>query len=199
MNERKWNAEAVEAGEFQAFRQIVAALRAPDGCPWDREQTMESLKPCMINEMTEALAAIDIYRETKCAENLCEELGDVLLQVVLLAQIAQEEGLFTMEDVIRAISRKMLRRHPHVFGETGIFPEIDELVRKYQAEYEASGQAKKDMEQGMTAGEIPGLWAAIKCEEKKDRTPEMEQLEKLAFQESAREVARHLAQKCDKK
>ena len=109
-NKAEWDEAGVSAGRFEAFRQVVAALRSENGCPWDREQTFESLKPCMINEMTEAIAAINIYKEEKDAENLCEELGDVLLQVVLLAQIAQEEGLFQIEDVIRGISRNMIRR-----------------------------------------------------------------------------------------
>ena len=101
--------------------------------------------------MTEALAGIDLYRATNDAGNLCEELGDVLLQVVLLAQIAEEEGLFTIEDVIGGISRKMVRRHPHVFGTEG---------------------------QNMQAQEVPGRWEAIKKAEKQNRTPEQETREK---------------------
>ena len=76
--------EGIEAGDFEAFRGVVAELRGEHGCPWDKEQTFESLKPCMVNEMTEALAGIDLYGETGDSANLCEELGDVLLQVVLL-------------------------------------------------------------------------------------------------------------------
>ena len=102
--------------DFESFRQIIETLRSENGCPWDRAQTLESLKPCMVNEMTEAIAGIDLYRKSGNAENLCEELGDVLLQVVLLSQIAKEEGLFDIDDVIRKISKKMVHRHPHVFG-----------------------------------------------------------------------------------
>ena len=98
---------------FEDLRGIVAALRAEDGCPWDREQTHESLKPCLESECREVLEAID----KKDMDNLCEELGDVLLNVMLQSQIAQEEGAFTMEDVIDGVSRKMVRRHPFVFGE----------------------------------------------------------------------------------
>lgn len=101
---------------FDDFVKIIEGLRAPDGCPWDRQQTHESLKPCMVNETAEALAAIDVWRETGDSGNLCEELGDMLLQVVLQSQIASEEGLFTIGDVVQSISEKMLRRHPHVFG-----------------------------------------------------------------------------------
>ena len=96
MNQR--HESETRISEFDKFREIVARLRGRDGCPWDRAQTMESLKPCMINEMTEAVAGIDLYKATGNPENLCEELGDVLLQVVLLSQIAEEEGLFTIEN-----------------------------------------------------------------------------------------------------
>lgn len=102
---------------FEDYVNIISRLRAPDGCPWDRKQTHESLKNCMINETTEALAAIDVWKETGDSDNLCEELGDMLLQVVLQSQIAAEEGLFTIADVIRKAGEKMVRRHPHVFGQ----------------------------------------------------------------------------------
>ncbi len=91
---------------------IIARLRGDHGCPWDRAQTHESLIPCLRDECEEAVQAI----EKKDSENLCEELGDVLLQVLLHAQIAKEEGLFTMEDVVNGLAEKMVRRHPHVFG-----------------------------------------------------------------------------------
>ena len=102
--------------EFDRFVEIVAKLRAPDGCPWDRAQTHESLKPACIEEAAEVICGINILTETGSPENLKEELGDLLMQVVIHAQIAEEEGLFTMEDVCRGISEKMIRRHPHVFG-----------------------------------------------------------------------------------
>lgn len=96
--------------------EIIKTLRGENGCPWDRAQTHESLKPCMTEEAAELLASIRIYNQTGNPENMREELGDVLLQVVMHAQIAEEEGLFTMEDVVDEVSRKMIRRHPHVFG-----------------------------------------------------------------------------------
>ena len=92
---------------------IIAKLRSPEGCPWDREQTFESLKKCLADEAQEVFEAVD----NKDMENLCEELGDVLLQVVLYSQIAKEAGAFTIDDVIDGISEKMVRRHPHVFGD----------------------------------------------------------------------------------
>jgi tetrapyrrole methylase family protein/MazG family protein len=103
--------------EFERLKEIVARLRAEDGCPWDREQTHESLKPECIEEAAEVICGINILKETGNADNLKEELGDLLLQVVMHAQIAEEEGLFSMDDVCRGISEKMIRRHPHVFGE----------------------------------------------------------------------------------
>ena len=101
--------------EFDRLKEVVARLRAEDGCPWDREQTHTSLKPECIEEAAEVICGINILEETGNADNLQEELGDLLLQVVMHAQIAEEEGLFTMEDVCRGISEKMIRRHPHVF------------------------------------------------------------------------------------
>ena len=97
---------------FDDLIEIISQLRAPGGCPWDIEQTHESLKKCLIEESGEVIGAID----KKDDENLCEELGDLLLQVVMHAQIASEENRFTMKDVIQGVSEKMIRRHPHVFG-----------------------------------------------------------------------------------
>lgn len=91
---------------------IIAELRIDHGCPWDRAQTHESMIPCLEDECREAIEAI----RQKDDENLCEELGDVLLQVLLHARIAEEEGRFTMEDVVNGLAEKMVRRHPHVFG-----------------------------------------------------------------------------------
>ena len=101
---------------FDELKEVVRRLRAEDGCPWDREQTHASLKPACIEEAAEVICGINVYEETGNAENLKEELGDLLLQVVMQAQIAEEEGIFTLDDVITGISEKMIRRHPHVFG-----------------------------------------------------------------------------------
>ncbi len=106
--------------KFERFRSIVAKLRAEDGCPWDREQTHESLKAPCIEEACEVVCAINILGATGNAENLKEELGDLLFQVLIHAQIAEEEGLFGIEDVIESISEKMIRRHPHVFGNVAV-------------------------------------------------------------------------------
>ncbi len=105
--------EMKEHYSFQELREIVAELRSPEGCPWDREQTYESLKKTLSDETQEVLDAVD----NKDMENLKEELGDLLLQVVFYAQIASEDGFFTLDDVISGLARKMVRRHPHVFGD----------------------------------------------------------------------------------
>ena len=102
---------------FEEFIDIIKTLRSENGCPWDREQTHTSLKPCMTEEAAELLAAIRIYDTTGNFENMREELGDILLQVIMHSQIAKEEGLFSIDEVITEISEKMIRRHPHVFGD----------------------------------------------------------------------------------
>lgn len=99
--------------DFNDLIEIIAQLRGPGGCPWDIKQTHESLKVCLEEEAGEVMEAIDNEDD----ENLCEELGDLLLQVVMHAQIASETGRFTMADVIQGVSAKMIRRHPHVFGD----------------------------------------------------------------------------------
>ena len=97
---------------YEEILNVIAQLRSEHGCPWDKAQTHESLIPCLRNECEEVVQAIEQHDE----ENLCEELGDVLLQVLLHARIAEEEGQFTMADVVNGLAEKMVRRHPHVFG-----------------------------------------------------------------------------------
>ena len=127
---------------------IIAELRSDHGCPWDRAQTHESMIPCLRDECEEVVQAI----MQKDDENLCEELGDVLLQVLLHAQIAKEEGRFTMEDVVDGLAQKMVRRHPHVFGnEEYGSPEQNRLrweeIKK--AEKEAKNRRKSRENQGL--------------------------------------------------
>ena len=97
---------------YEELLNVIAQLRGEHGCPWDKAQTHESLIPCLRNECEEVVQAIEQHDE----ENLCEELGDVLLQVLLHARIAEEEGQFTMADVVNGLAEKMVRRHHHVFG-----------------------------------------------------------------------------------
>ncbi len=99
--------------DFSELKEIVTILRSPEGCEWDRAQTFESMKKCLTDETNEVLSAID----NADYENLKEELGDLLLQVLLNSEVAKELGLFTIEDVIQTLSEKLIRRHPHVFGD----------------------------------------------------------------------------------
>jgi len=123
---------------FDEFVEVIAALRAPDGCPWDREQTHRSIAKNMVEEAYEAVHAI----ETNDVAELRDELGDVLLQVVLHSQIATDEGEFTIDDVVAAITAKIVRRHPHIFG---------------------------DAEAG-TASEVLRTWDTIKAGERADKS-----------------------------
>ncbi len=113
----------MEIKELKNLIDVVAKLRAPDGCPWDREQTHKSLKPNMLEEAYETIDAID----SNDMDNLREELGDVLLQVVLHAQIASEEGAFNIEDVAKELKEKLIHRHPHVFGNEKVSSTSDVL------------------------------------------------------------------------
>ena len=98
---------------YQELLEIVAELRSDHGCPWDRKQTHESMIKCLREESEEVIEAI----EKQDDENLCEELGYVMLQVLMHSQIAAEENRFTIEDVVDMLAKKLVRRHPHVFGD----------------------------------------------------------------------------------
>ncbi|ANU24720.1 nucleoside triphosphate pyrophosphohydrolase [Planococcus donghaensis] len=113
--------------EWQTFRSIIAKLRSPEGCPWDREQTHESLSPHLIEEVHELLQAI----QEEDDKAIVDELGDVLLQVFLHAQIGQDNGYFQIEDVLEAISAKMIRRHPHVFGDVSA-EDSEQVIANWQ-------------------------------------------------------------------
>ena len=133
------------AGEkFQKLVDIMARLRAPGGCPWDREQTFDTIKPYTLEETYEVLDAID----RRDWSGLTEELGDFLLQAVFYAQMAAEQNLFAMEDALDAINRKLIRRHPHVFGE----------------------------ESAQSAGDVKRIWGEVKAAEKKEQGKEEESL-----------------------
>lgn len=112
---------------FYRLVAIIARLRAPGGCPWDREQTHDSIKGNMLEEAYEAVETIDKGDMTK----LCEELGDILMQIVLHSQMAKEEGSFEIGDVIQTICDKLIYRHPHVFGETKV-KDSSEVVANWE-------------------------------------------------------------------
>ncbi|MFO8101023.1 MAG: nucleoside triphosphate pyrophosphohydrolase [Dehalococcoidia bacterium] len=140
-----------DLGTFEAFRRIVARLRAPDGCPWDRRQTHQSLKPYLIEEAYETLQTLDDGDTGK----LCEELGDLLLQIGLHARIAEESGEFEMADVLRGINEKLIRRHPHVFGNTQVADE-NEVMLNWEEIKRAEGKAEKSLFDGIPRG-IPSM------------------------------------------
>lgn len=114
--------------DWATFRQIIATLRGPNGCPWDQKQTHESLKKYLLEEAHEYLAAVDAEDDFA----MIEELGDVLLQVFLNAQIGEDQGYFTLEDVLASISEKMIRRHPHVFSDVSV-EDADDVVANWEA------------------------------------------------------------------
>jgi tetrapyrrole methylase family protein/MazG family protein len=140
----------------EGFQEIVAHLRAPDGCPWDREQTQQSLAPSLVEEAYEALSA----QEEKDADGLREELGDLLLVVLMMAQIASEDGDFAFADVVQGIHRKIVRRHPHVFGEV----EVDGtagVLRNWEDLKEAERKAKRNGDGETPKGILDSLPRAL--------------------------------------
>ena len=158
-----------EKYSFKDFQEIIARLRAKDGCPWDREQTHESLRQCMVEEAYEVQEAIDILSETGESGNLCEELGDVLLQVVMHAHIAQEEGLFGMEDILYGISEKMIRRHPHVFG-TGRAKDSEEVLANWEdIKKKEHGEKTETESMRRVAKALPANIRAMKIQKKADK------------------------------
>src|SRR6266850_7328826 len=126
------------AEEFTRLVDIMATLRRPDGCPWDREQTIDTLKPFVLEETYEVIEAIDRHDHAA----LCEELGDFVFEAVFLAQLESEAGHFTIADSLKSIADKLIRRHPHVFARE-------------------AGEAPLD-----SAGQVRTRWEEIKAQEK---------------------------------
>jgi len=140
---------------FEKLVAVQARLRAPDGCPWDREQTHESLRTYLIEEAYEVLEALESGNDAKFAE----EMGDLLLQLVFHSQIAQEKGRFTISDVIREIHDKMVRRHPHVFGETRA-KDSAEVLRNWE-QIKAEERVSKAADLGSHSGSKPASEASL--------------------------------------
>lgn len=149
--------------EFDSLVETIAALRAPDGCPWDREQTHRSIASNMLEEAYEAVDAI----EAGDIAHLREELGDVLLQVVLQSQIAADAGEFTIDDVCRDIDAKMIRRHPHVFGDAAAADanEVLDLWDQVKLQEKAADAAPEGLLDGVPKG-FPALMQAQKLSRK---------------------------------
>ena len=142
---------------FEELENIMGRLRAEDGCPWDIEQTHESLKICLMEETAEVLEAIDSCHDPL----LLEELGDLLLQVVFHSQIAKEENRFSLKDVVEGITQKLIRRHPHVFGESNC-KDADEVLNQWEA---IKKTEKKDERKSVMDG-IPNYLGALHFAEK---------------------------------
>ena len=123
--------------KFERLVDIMARLRAPDGCPWDREQSFDTIKPYLLEETYEVMEAID----ARDFPGLAEELGDLMLQAVFFAQMASEEGRFTIDDSLDAITEKLIRRHPHVFG-AGSADTADDVKRRWE-EIKSEEKARK--------------------------------------------------------
>lgn len=147
---------------LEGLRQIMALLRSPEGCPWDREQTHASIRRNMIEEAYEAAEAIDQGNP----DHLKEELGDVLLQVVFHAQMAQEAGLFTLDDVIDGISKKLVFRHPHIFGAVDA-ADTEQALRTWdQRKKEEKGHTCVADSLDAVARSLPALMRAEKIQDK---------------------------------
>ncbi|MGE6632316.1 nucleoside triphosphate pyrophosphohydrolase [Bacillus sp. NPDC077027] len=148
-------------GQFDTFREVIRTLREPGGCPWDQKQTHQSLKPYLIEESYELLEAID----EEDPDHIVEELGDVLLQVLLHAQIGEDDGYFSIDDVIKHVTEKMIRRHPHVFGDTTVNNTSEVLANwediKKQEKPERIGSLLQSI-----PGNLPALTKAYKIQKK---------------------------------
>ena len=157
----------MDPSPLEGLRAIVARLRAPGGCPWDREQTHASLRTALLEETYEVLAAIEANDDP----NLREELGDLLLHVVLHSQIAAERGAFDFDAVAREIGEKMVRRHPHVFGDdrltdtAAVLVRWDEIKRREKEKAGRAGEGVPSQMDGLPAL-LPALMRAQKAQEK---------------------------------
>ena len=150
--------------QFEALIAIMDRLRDPGGCPWDQKQTMESLQPYLIEEAYECLDAM----ERGDRDEQCDELGDLLLQIVFQSRIASEDGSFTVSDVIQAISDKMIRRHPHVFSD-GSAEDAEDVLTQWE---EIKRREKGDQLRSIVAGipvSAPALQRAARLGEKVSR------------------------------
>jgi len=153
-----------KASSVATFHDIVARLRAPDGCPWDQEQTHLTLRPHLLEETYEVLRAIDEEDD----DALREELGDLLLQIVLHAQIAAEEGSFSLPEVVQGIIEKIVRRHPHVFAGLEV-ADADEVLRNWQAIKRQEKEEKEDQPLWDMPMDLPALTLARRAQERAER------------------------------
>jgi MazG family protein len=144
--------------------EIVARLRADEGCPWDKEQTIKSVRPYVLEEAYEVAEAID----TQDPERLRSELGDLLLQVLLLSQIAKDDGLFDLDDVASGITSKLIRRHPHVFGDTVVSGTKD-VLRNWEEIKLGEKDTGDEHERASILDGVPGILPALMRADKVSR------------------------------
>ena len=193
----------MEDSPFERLKEIMKRLRSPDGCPWDREQNLESLRTYLVEETYEVIDAID----EKDGDRHREELGDLLLQIVFQAQIAAEEGRFTIDDVARSISEKLVRRHPHVFGEESVSSSREvlhnwEQLKREEREEKGGGSVLEGIPKA-----LPALTKAQRIGEKVSRVgfdwknrkgvmekvyEELDELKKAVDTEATQEIEREM-------
>jgi tetrapyrrole methylase family protein/MazG family protein len=151
---------------FGKLVEVVAALRGENGCPWDKEQTHSTLKSSLLEETYEVIEAIDGEVSATSPTKLKEELGDLLMQVMLHAQIAQDENKFNIGDVIQAITEKLIRRHPHVFGDVQV-ENTDQVLSNWEAikRSEETSQDRESLMDGIPI-QLPSLMRARKIQNK---------------------------------
>lgn len=154
---------------FEQFQEVIAHLRAPEGCPWDRKQTHLSLRKYLLEETHEVLEALD----AEDPNALVEELGDLLLQIVLHAQIATDDGEFRMADVIRAVNAKMIHRHPHVWGDVTV-ADADNVVTNWEAlKQQEQAAGSKPKRESKLDGVPKGLPALLQAHEYQDKAAKL--------------------------
>ena len=175
---------------IDAIFDVVHRLRQPDGCPWDREQTHESLRPYLLEETYEVLEAIDSGDDAK----LMEELGDLLLQVAMHAEIAAQEGRFTAAQVSEAVAAKMVKRHPHVFGDRSV-ADAEEVLRnwEHQKMQEAHSAGNSDSVVDRVPASLPALAWTLGLQKRAARVG-FDFASPAAAAESVAEEARELAE-----
>jgi tetrapyrrole methylase family protein/MazG family protein len=184
--------------EIDTFIETVARLRAPGGCPWDREQTHKSILSCLLDESYEFFEAV----ENNDAAGMREELGDLLLQVVLHAQMAAEAGTFTLDDVAREINEKLVRRHPHVFGDKQV-SSTNEVLKNWETIKKGEKKHRKYLTDDIPDA-LPALFRAEKMQRRvsrvgfdwKDMNPVLDKVEEefAEFRQAVHDNKQHDAE-----
>ena len=152
--------------EIEELKNVIKRLRAEDGCPWDREQTHASLKGDIMEEAAELICGINVYEETKYPESMMEELGDLLMLIVMESEIASEEGYFDLEDVAKHVKDKMISRHPHVFGDVKA-DTVGEVLKNWENIKKDEKSGKEWMDENIPQAFDESIELLKKAKEKK--------------------------------